>query len=186
MPDQVRHDEMVRRNKDGGARIEPVCTGHRRLSVDSHRFWGRDTAVADTSSGGQGRPIHPLFAFLLSGAVPLFAGALLSDLAYGSTAEIQWSNFAAWLLVGAMVLTGFALLWALIALVRARPRRGWVAICFALLLAAFGLGLVNAFVHARDAFAIMPAAPILSGIVSLVALLAAWAGLSSLRSGGTK
>jgi uncharacterized membrane protein len=135
--------------------------------------------VAVTAGGA--RPIHPLHAFLLAGAAPLFLGGLLSDLAYGSSAEVQWSNFAAWLILGAMVLTGFALLWSLIALVRARPRRGWPLICFLLLLAVFALGLINSFVHARDAFAIMPAAPILSAIVTAAALLATWVGFSSLR-----
>lgn len=132
-------------------------------------------------TAGGARPIHPLHAFLLAGAAPLFLGGLLSDLAYGSSAEVQWSNFAAWLILGAMVLTGFALLWSLIALVRARPRRGWPLICFLLLLAVFALGLINSFVHARDAFAIMPAAPILSAIVTAAALLATWVGFSSLR-----
>ncbi|MEA3008598.1 MAG: hypothetical protein QOJ91_290 [Sphingomonadales bacterium] len=137
-------------------------------------------------TAGGARPIHPLHAFLLAGAAPLFLGGLLSDLAYGSSAEVQWSNFAAWLILGAMVLTGFALLWSLIALIRARPRRGWPLVCFVLVLAAFALGLVNSFVHARDAFAIMPAAPILSGIVTGIALLAAFVGFSSLRAGETR
>ncbi|MEO7825641.1 MAG: DUF2231 domain-containing protein [Allosphingosinicella sp.] len=136
-------------------------------------------------TAGRARPIHPLHAFLLAGAAPLFLGGLLSDLAYGSSAEIQWSNFAAWLILGAMVLTGFALLWSAIALVRARPRRGWTLLCFALLLAVFVIGLVDSFVHARDAFAIMPAAPILSGIVTAMALLATGIGFSSLRSSET-
>ncbi|MEA3065043.1 MAG: hypothetical protein QOJ27_1489 [Sphingomonadales bacterium] len=139
--------------------------------------------MAVTAGARRARPIHPLFAFLLAGAVPLFLGALLSDLAYGSTAEIQWSNFAAWLIVGAMALTGLALLWSLVALLRARPRTGWPLLCFLLLLAAFGLGLIDSFVHARDAWAVMPAAPILSGIVSAIVVLAAVVGLSSLRAG---
>jgi uncharacterized membrane protein len=141
--------------------------------------------MAVASGAARAGPIHPLHAFLLAGGVPLFLGALLSDLAYGSTAEIQWSNFAAWLIVGAMVFTGLALLWAFVALLRARPRRGWPLLCFALLLAAFALGLINSFVHARDAFAIMPAAPILSAIVAAIAALAALAGFASLRSGAT-
>jgi uncharacterized membrane protein len=132
-------------------------------------------------TAGSARPIHPLHAFLLAGAAPLFLGGLLSDLAYGSTTEIQWSNFAAWLILGAMVFTGFALLWSAIALVRARPRRGWPLLCFFLLLVAFGLGLVDSFVHARDAWAIMPAAPVLSAIVAATMLLATWVGFSSLR-----
>lgn len=137
--------------------------------------------MAVTADARRAGPIHPLFAFLLSGTVPLFLGALLSDWGYGATAEPQWANFASWLLVGAMVFTGFALLWALIALLLVRPRWGWRLLCFVLLLAAFILGLLDSFEHAKDAWAIMPAAPILSLIVTLVAMLAAAVGLSSLR-----
>lgn len=130
------------------------------------------------------RPIHPVFAFLLAGAVPLFLGGFLSDLAYGGSAEPQWSNFAAWLIAGAMVFTGFALLAALITLIRARSRWiGWPLLCFVLLLAAFVLGLIDSFVHARDAWAIMPDAPVWSAIVTLVAFLAAIVGFSRLRVG---
>jgi uncharacterized membrane protein len=137
--------------------------------------------VAVTADAGRPRPVHPLFAFLLSSPVPLFLGGLLSDVTYGNTAEPQWSNFAAWLIAGAMVFTGIALLWAFIALLLARPRRGWRLLCFLLLLATFVLGLVDSFQHARDAWAIMPAGPILSAIVTLIAALAAAAGLSTLR-----
>ncbi|MBV9931607.1 MAG: hypothetical protein JO013_11775 [Alphaproteobacteria bacterium] len=139
--------------------------------------------MAASAETGPARPIHPLFAFLLAADVPLFLGGLLSDLAYGRTAEPQWANFAAWLIAGAMVFTGLALLWAFIALLLARPRWGWVLLCFVLLLATFALGLVDNLHHARDAWAIMPAAPILSGITSLVALLAAAVGLSTIRTG---
>ena len=136
---------------------------------------------------GRVKPIHPIFAFLLAAAVPLFLGGLLSDVAYSKTAEPQWSNFAAWLIVGAMVFTGCALLAALITLIRARPRWvGWPLLCFLLLLAAFVLGLLNSFVHARDAWAIMPDAPIYSSITTLIALLAAVVGFSRLRQGKPK
>jgi uncharacterized membrane protein len=127
-----------------------------------------------------------LHAVLLAGALPLFLGGLLSDWAYASTAEVQWSNFAAWLIAGAMVFTGVSLLWAFIALLRARPRPGWLLICFVLLLAAFILGFVNSFVHARDAWGIMPGALILSAIVTVIVITAVWVGFSSLRSGETK
>jgi uncharacterized membrane protein len=137
--------------------------------------------VAVTVRASRAGPIHPLYAFLIAGAVPLFLGGLLSDLAYGSTAEIQWSNFAAWLIAGAMVLTGFALLWAFIASIRARSWRGWPLASFILLLAAFILGFIDSFVHARDAWGVMPGAPILSAIVTAIVLLAAWIGLSTLR-----
>lgn len=127
-------------------------------------------------------PVHPLHAFLLAAPVPLFLGGFLSDLAYGSTPEPQWSNFAAWLVAGGMVFVGVALLWALIALLRSRAHGGRVRLgaVFVLLLATFVVGLVDSLVHARDAYAIMPAAPVLSAIVTLLAALAAWAGSSRL------
>jgi uncharacterized membrane protein len=142
--------------------------------------------VAVTADARPARAIHPLFAFLLACPVPLFLGALLSDLAYGSTAEVQWSNFAAWLIVGGMAFAGLALVWAMIALIRARPRRGWALSCFVLLLAAFVLGLIDSLVHARDAWAAMPAAPILSGVVTAIVVLAACVGFWSLRAGGPR
>ena len=139
--------------------------------------------MADRSDAQCPKSIHPVHAALLAGAAPLFLGGLLSDLAYGATAQIQWSNFAAWLIAGAMVFTGVSLLWASIALIRGRPRSGWRFLCFVLLLATFVLGLINSFVHARDAWGIMPTAPILSAIVIVIILLATSVGLSSLRAG---
>jgi uncharacterized membrane protein len=128
--------------------------------------------------------IHPLHAFLLAGCVPLFLGALLADWAYSSTYEVQWTNFASWLLVGAMLLAGFALLWALIDLLRAdRSWRRRPLIYFIVLLAAFIFGFINALVHAKDAWAKMPEALILSVIVALLVLVACWLGLSTWRSG---
>ena len=128
--------------------------------------------------------IHPLHAFFLAGCVPLFLGALLADWAYSSTYEVQWTNFASWLLVGAMVLAGFALLWALIDLLRAdRSWRGRPLIYFLVLLAAFILGFINALVHAKDAWAKMPEALILSVVVAVLVLVACWLGLSTWRSG---
>ena len=66
--------------------------------------------------------LHPLHAALLAGTVPLFLGVLLSDLTYSNSYEIQWKNFASWLLVGGLVFGGFTLLWAAIDL--ARPATG--------------------------------------------------------------
>ena len=51
------------------------------------------------------RAIHPVHAAVLGGVLPLFLGTLLADYAYWSSHEIQWSNFAAWLLIGAMVMS---------------------------------------------------------------------------------
>jgi hypothetical protein len=75
-------------------------------------------------------------------------------------------------------------LWALIDLLRSgKARRRRVAMYFVVLLVMWVLGLVNAFVHGKDAYAIMPEALYLSAIVALLALVAAWIGYSGFRSG---
>jgi uncharacterized membrane protein len=128
------------------------------------------------------RPLHPLHAILLAFPLPLFLGALLSDIAYAESFEVQWSNFAAWLNAGALLFGAFAVLWALIDLVRAGPsRRGHAGLYFAALAAMWALGLVGAFVHGKDAYAIMPEALYLSAIVALLALVASWLGYSGAR-----
>ena len=123
--------------------------------------------------------LHPVHAGLLASSIPLFLGALLSDWAYSSTYQVQWINFASWLIAGALPFVGLALLWSLIDALRA-DRRGtsrWLPV--ALLVATFILGVVNALVHAKDAWATMPAGLILSIIVLLLAIASAWAGFSS-------
>lgn len=130
------------------------------------------------------RAFHPFHAFLLAGAVPLFLGALLSDIAYARSYQIQWSNFASWLLVGALVFSGFALLWAVIDLFRGDRRSGRPLLYVLLLLATWAVGFIDALIHAKDAFGIMPTSLILSVIVTVLACAATWVGFSNLRAGG--
>ena len=131
-------------------------------------------------------PLHPVHAVLLAGALPLFIGTLLSDWAYGATYEVQWTNFASWLLAGALLCTGLALIWSLIELLRAdrHGRRSWMP--FLLLLATFILGFVNILVHSKDVWATMPEALILSIIVTLLALAAIWSAFAGPRPGAAK
>ena len=126
-----------------------------------------------------------LHTLLLAGAVPLFLGALLSDIAYHNSYQIQWSNFASWLLAGALLLSGLALLFALAGLVRATRKSGQPLTYFLLLLVTWVLGLVNAFQHAKDAWAVMPAGLVLSVIVAILILVTAWIGLQP-RAGGVQ
>jgi uncharacterized membrane protein len=130
--------------------------------------------------------LHPVHAVLLGGTVPLFLGALLSDIAYSASYEIQWNNFASWLIVGGLLFGGFALLWAIVDLFRAGYRGGRSLLYFLLLLLTWMLGFINALVHARDAWASMPTGLILSVIVFVLACAATWAGFSSLRAGGAQ
>jgi uncharacterized membrane protein len=131
------------------------------------------------------KPLHPLHAILLAGTVPLFLGVLLSDFAYSSSYEIQWKNFASWLLVGGLVFSGFTLLWAIIDVSRAAARTARQFIFVAVLLVLWILGFINALVHAADAWASMPAALNLSAIVALLVIIATWLGFSGSHRGVT-
>lgn len=140
---------------------------------------------AATASPAYRSPPGRLHAILLAGAVPLFLGALLSDIAYFNSYQIQWSNFASWLIAGALLFCGLALVFALVNLLRARQKSGHPLMYFLLLLVTWVLGLVNAFEHAKDAWAAMPSGLVLSVIVALLACAAAWVGLTP-RAGDAK
>ena len=129
------------------------------------------------------RSLHPLHAILLSFPFPLFLGTLASDIAYARSFQIQWSNFAQWLNAGGLLVGGFVLLWALIALFP-RANRGdrKRLVYFVLVLAMWVLGFVNALAHSKDDWAIMPEALWLSGVSALLALLASWVGFSGFHS----
>lgn len=131
------------------------------------------------------RVLHPVHAVLLASTLPLFLGALLSDWAYSSTYQVQWINFAAWLIAGALVFAGLALAWAAIDFFRSdvkREPRG--ALYLLVLLTTFILGFINALVHGKDAWATMPEGLVLSVLVFLLAVAAVWLGFSNLRREG--
>jgi len=131
------------------------------------------------------RPLHPLHAVLLAGTIPLFLGALLSDWAYSASYEIQWKNFASWLIVGGLLFALPALLAALVGLLRGR--RGGRSIAYGLLLlAAVALAAVNALVHAKDGWASMPEGLVLSAIVAVLVFVATWLGFSAFRGGDAR
>lgn len=137
-----------------------------------------------TSSPGPLRPLHPLHAIFLAFALPLFLGALLSDLAYWRTYHVQWANFASWLIAGGLFASAFAVLWALISLFGRRTAgKGRRFVYFALLLVMWALSFINALVHAKDAWATMPEGLYLSVIATLLAAIATWIGYSGFRAG---
>ena len=143
--------------------------------------------MAETAERLAVRGIHPVHAVLLASILPLFLGALLSDWAYSSSYQIQWTNFASWLIAGALVFGGLALVWAVIELLRSdavERRKGLLYVL--VLLAAWILGFVNALVHAKDAWAAMPTGFILSVIVFILAFAAVWLGFSTLRRGDAR
>lgn len=132
------------------------------------------------------RFLHPLHAVLLAGTVPLFLAVLIGDLAYAASYEIQWKNFASWLLVGGLVFGGFALLWAAIDTVRAGSRTTRQLIYVSLLAVLWVLGFIDALVHAGDAWTSMSAALILSTIVAVLAIAATGFGFFDSYRGDTK
>jgi uncharacterized membrane protein len=142
----------------------------------------KETAMTSIVDRTRPRAIHPFPAAALAGSLALFLGALLADYAYWSSYEIQWSNFASWLLIGAMLMASIALLFAIVALIRGTGR----FVYFLVLVAVWVVGFFDALHHGRDAWAIMPTALTLSVIVSVLALAATWIGFSSLRAGGAR
>ena len=141
--------------------------GHRAHPVETHQ-------------------IHPFQAVFVAGTVPLFLGAVLSDAAYSATYEVQWTNFASWLIAGGLVFTAIAVVLAGIDLFHAKLRTGRPLLYAILLLATWFLGFVNALIHARDAWAAMPTGLVLSIIVLVLACAATWVGFSTLRTGGAE
>ena len=126
------------------------------------------------------RTIHPLHAMLLAGSFPLFLGVMLADLAYFHTFEVQWKNFASWLVVGALLFNGLALLWALIGSARADLRVAARSIYLLVLAVAWILGFINALVHSSDAWASMPQGLVIAVIDTLLMVAALWLGFFSL------
>jgi uncharacterized membrane protein len=119
----------------------------------------------------------PLHAILLAFPVALYPSALLSDITYCNTAEIQWSNFSSWLIAGADLFAGLLLLWALVNFFFGRigARRGRGALYLVLVAVMFLLGMINAFQHAKDGWhSVGTLGLILSVLCTLLALAIAF------------
>lgn len=119
--------------------------------------------------------IEPLRGILMAFPIALFTSAVISDIAYLQSAQMQWSNFSAWLIVGALVFGGLAGLWALIdlALSWRSPARGAALIHVAALALAWIVGLINAFKHSQDAWSSVGAFGLTLSILSMILVLVA-------------
>nr|WP_236589438.1 DUF2231 domain-containing protein [Ramlibacter aurantiacus] len=113
----------------------------------------------------------------------LFLGATLSDLAYAATYHVQWTNFGSWLIPGALLLTGLALLFTLADLIRVHRRAAGIGAYAVVLVITWILGFINALVHARDAWGAMPMGLWLSVITTVLAAAATWLGFSHRHPG---
>lgn len=123
----------------------------------------------------------PIHAILLAFPIALFSTGLVTDIAYLKTAEIQWSNFSAWLVAGALVFGGVVGVWALVELAlgwRGVGRRR--SLVYVLVLTAMWiLGLINAFQHSRDGWSSVGTVGLLLSLATTVlALAAGWLAYS--------
>lgn len=127
--------------------------------------------------------LHPLHAVVLAGALPLFVGALLSDIAYARHYEIQWNNFASWLVSGGLVLAAIALVCAVVGVARRGSRTRRRVVYLLVLAAAWIVQFFNALMHARDAWAGMPDGLVLSVIGTVLVAIAVALGFWTPRTG---
>jgi uncharacterized membrane protein len=123
-----------------------------------------------------GVPIH---AMLVPFPIVCFTGALLTDLAYAASAEVQWTNFSQWLLLFGTLFAGLAALFGLIDLFSVpserRPAIGlWH---MGLNLVLFVVAFINNLVHARDGWtSVVPTGLTLSIITVLLLIVSGHLG----------
>jgi uncharacterized membrane protein len=125
-----------------------------------------------------GHPIHPK---LVPFPIVCFIGALFTDIAYASTADVMWANFSTWLLAAGMVMGVLAALAGLVDFIgnrRVRAQRSaWPHMLGNVVVLV--LALFNNFVHSRDAWtSVVPTGLILSAATVAVMLVTAWLGAS--------
>lgn len=119
---------------------------------------------------------NPVHAILLAFPVALYPAALLTDITYINTAEVQWTNFSSWLIAGADLFAGLVLGWAVLSRFfgGARHAGGRGTIYLIVVAAMFLLGVLNAFQHARDGWhSVGTMGLVLSILCTLLALVAA-------------
>jgi uncharacterized membrane protein len=124
------------------------------------------------------RPIHPM---LVSFPIVCFVGALVTDIAYASTAEMMWADFSAWLLAVGMITGVLAAIVGLIDFFSNRLIRthglAWLHMIGNLVVLL--LALLNTLVHTRDAWtSVVPLGLTLSAIVVLILCFTTWLGRS--------
>ncbi|HEV2081029.1 MAG TPA: DUF2231 domain-containing protein [Brevundimonas sp.] len=122
-------------------------------------------------------PPHPLRAILMAFPIALFSLALATDVAYLRTEQLQWTNFSAWAIVGALLGGAGVFVWSLVEVVRSgfRPALNGAWLHHVLVLVFCLLGLVNSFQHSRDGWSSVGTTGLVLSILSLLAALgAAW------------
>ena len=99
------------------------------------------------------------------------------DIAYVQTAYWMWEYFSIWLITAGLIAGVLAVPFGILAWLTRRRLRLWYGLITA---AALLLALLNAFIHSRDGWtAVVPEGIILSGVTSLLMLVAAYLAASS-------
>nr|WP_024968042.1 DUF2231 domain-containing protein [Pantoea sp. IMH] len=127
----------------------------------------------------QVNPRHSAFAvavYSLLNPVPLgfFVAGWIFDIIYVYSTEISWMRGASWLITLGLVLS---IIPRLINLVQVWVGASWpqgsaVKVHFWAYLVAIVLAILNAFIHTRDAYGVVPEGAILSTLVVLLMLFA--------------
>lgn len=135
-------------------------------------------AFAARRSPGSTSAAHPVHGILAAYPLVCFTGALVTDIAYAGSANMQWANFSVWLIAAG---AGMGLLAAIAGIVdalahrdRRRRRPVWHSVAT---LAMLALAIVNGFIHSRDGWtSVVPTGLMLSIVVSILAVATAWSG----------
>jgi uncharacterized membrane protein len=122
---------------------------------------------------------HPIHAALVPFPITCFIGALLTDIAYTQSANMQWANFSVWLITAGLVMGGLAAVAGLTDYFGDRRiRRLRTATAHMVINSlVWVLELFNAFVHSRDGWtSVVPAGLILSIVSVLLLGVSGWLG----------
>lgn len=146
------------------------------MQVERRAAYSEPPQPPSSTASIAGHPIHPM---LVPFPIAFFAAALVTDIAYWRTADLQWSAFSSWLIAGGLVMGALAALAGLtdfIANSRIRAQRpAWPHALGNIV--AMLLALVNAFVHGRDGWTgVVPWGLALSAAVVLILLVTGWLG----------
>lgn len=124
--------------------------------------------------------VHPVHGILSAYPLAFFTAAFVADIAYANSAQMQWANFAVWLIAGGLLMGVLAAIAGIVdaLLYKGAHRRGsWphsIGVALMMILALF-----NVLIHSRDAWtSVVPMGILLSGIVSVLALVTSWMGFS--------
>jgi len=122
------------------------------------------------NTSGRSAVAVTLYALLEPVPLGFFVAAWLFDIIYMKTYIILWSISASWLIAIGLVMAILPRVISLVYMFRGStaPEKTH----FWLSLVAVLLAIANAFIHSRDAYAVVPTAVVLSTLVVILLLLA--------------